>query len=110
MKRAATFAAGVLCLASLSCVGPDRGSAPPATLAANPSPEPTGDAFEDPRRARTRAQFEAAASSTEGSTAASPEGHVSRSHAAFGCPLCSDPMAGRVPDDALIVGPASVWQ
>lgn len=48
------------------------------------------------KRALTRAQFEAPAHGVTG-------------HAVGGCPLCADPMRGKVPDDALIVGPAEVW-
>ena len=46
--------------------------------------------------ARTRAQFEAAR-------------HSGGGHAVSGCPLCADPMTGRLPAEALINGPAEVW-
>ena len=45
---------------------------------------------------RTRAQFESAR-------------HGGGGHSARGCPLCADPLAGQLPPEALLDGPAEVW-
>ena len=55
----------------------------------------------DRDRARVRAQFEAAARG---------ERHSARGpHSLFGCPHCIDPLAGQIPDEALLDGPMPVW-
>ena len=46
--------------------------------------------------ARTRAQFESAR-------------HGGGGHSARGCPLCADPLAGQLPPEVLLDGPAEVW-
>lgn len=78
------------------CIGPEQ----EGVVAQDPQVAEL-DAGEDPaelerRRELTRAQFEAPAHGVTG-------------HAAGGCPMCADPMRGKVPDNALIVGPAEVW-
>lgn len=83
----------VLPLAALAaCVQPGP-EAPPAPAVAASDDD---DGLLELRRAITRAQFEAMR-------------HGTAQHVAFGCPQCSDPMAGKVPDEALIDGPADVW-
>ncbi len=74
----------------------DRGS-----RVESPGPAAAKGAIDDPeaRRAWTRAQFEADLAGAHGAVG----------HSAAGCPACSDPMAGQISDDALIVGPAKVW-
>ena len=55
----------------------------------------------DRRRARVREQFEAASRG---------ERHRAGSaHSPFNCPHCVDPLRGVIPDEALIDGPAAVW-
>ena len=87
----------LLLVALCACVQPG----PPAAtepVAADDDGVPVGDidGIAELRRAITRAQFEAAQHGTPG-------------HVAFGCAQCVDPMRGKVPDDALIDGPAEVW-
>ncbi len=66
------------------------------SLAAEPRSEEV-----ERRRARARAQFEAAARGQQHS--------ASGPHALFNCPHCVDPWKGLIPDDALINGPMPVW-
>ena len=97
---------GLIMLVALGCGAPDGGFAGGAGPAAGPSapdgrhPAAPGPGQQRAARAaaveRTRAQFEAAR-------------HGERVHASSGCPLCADPLAGRVPPEALLNGPAEVW-
>jgi hypothetical protein len=102
-----TTALGLLLLAALGCGAPEGGRAgaedplPPAVdAAAGGGATQEGGLEGDHAGAaamdRTRAQFEAAR-------------HGAAAHAARGCPLCADPMAGSVPAEALLNGPAEVW-
>ena len=97
---------GLIMLVALGCGAPEGGFAGGAGPAIGPSgpdgrhpaaPE-SGQQEDSPAAAmeRTRAQFEAAR-------------HGARVHASSGCPLCADPLAGRVPPEALLNGPAEVW-
>lgn len=97
---------GLIMIAALGCGAPEGGFAGGAGPAIGPSgPDgcppaaPESGQQQDSRAAameRTRAQFEAAP-------------HGGRVHASGGCPLCADPLAGRVPKEALLDGPAEVW-
>jgi hypothetical protein len=87
----------ILLLALSACIQPGS-RAPDEPVATDDEGVPVGDIDDiaELRRAITRAQFEAPRHGSEG-------------HAAFGCPQCADPMRGRVPEEALIDGPAEVW-
>lgn len=97
---------GLIMFVALGCGAPEGGLAGGAGPVTGPSgsdgrpPAAPGPGQQQAARAaaveRTRAQFEAAR-------------HGARVHASSGCPLCADPLAGRVPPEALLNGPAEVW-
>ena len=98
-----TFFTGLLLIVALGCGAPDGGRAGgqgrTGPEGSSPSGEVAGQHEEAARAAvveRTRAQFEAAR-------------HGQPVHASSGCPLCADPLAGRLPPEALLDGPAEVW-
>ncbi len=96
----------LLMFVALGCGAPEGGVAGDAGPVTVPSgsegrhPAAPGPGQQQAARAaaveRTRAQFEAAR-------------HGQPVHASSGCPLCADPLAGRLPPEALLNGPAEVW-
>jgi len=98
-----TSLTGLLLLLALGCGAPEGGRTGAQGRRGPEGSAPSGEVkgqLEEAARAaaveRTRAQFEAAR-------------HGQPVHASSGCPLCADPLAGRVPPEALLNGPAEVW-
>ncbi len=95
----------LLALVLVGCVHPSpEGADSMETVSPAPSrialPFPS-EAEVEVRRARTRAQFEAASRGERHSPG--------KPHRLVNCPHCVDPMKGLVPDESLIDGPMPVW-